>query len=103
MSRIRRQWSSAGLVADLTQLRALLAEWRARIRSEMPIARQMLRVLSPDRIVFSPDAAQDTVELRADCTVGSVFERLLVLKAVVTPAGYTRFWSVELRRILRVA
>jgi hypothetical protein len=66
--------------ADLNQLRALLAGWRERIRSEMPIARQKLRVLFPDRVVFSSDAAQATVDLRADCAVGGVFERLLVPK-----------------------
>ena len=73
---------------DLDRLRALLAEWRERIRSEMPIARQMLRVLFPDRIVFKPDAEQQTVELRADCVVGSVFERLLVPRTMVTSAGF---------------
>jgi len=73
---------------DLDRLRALLAEWRERIRSEMPIARQMLRVLFPDRIIVTPDAEQETVELRGDCAVGSVFERLLVPRTMVTPAGF---------------
>jgi site-specific DNA recombinase len=73
---------------DLDRLRALLAEWRERIRSEMPIARQMLRVLFPDRIVFTPDAEQQTVELRAQCAVGSVFGRLLVPQTVVAPTGF---------------
>ena len=73
---------------DLDRLRALLAEWRERIRGEMPMARQMLRVLFPDRIVFKPDSEQQTVELRATCAVGSVFERLLIPKTVVTPAGF---------------
>ena len=31
---------------------------------------------------------QQTVELRADCAVGSVFERLLVPQTLVTPAGF---------------
>ena len=35
-----------------------------------------------------PDAEQRTVELRADCAVGRVFERLLVPQTVVTPAGF---------------
>ena len=69
---------------DLDRLRALLAEWRERIRSEMPIARQMLRVLFPDRIIVIPDAEQETVELRGDCAVGSGFERLLVPRTMVT-------------------
>ncbi len=54
----------------------------------MPMARQMLRVLFPERIVFKPDTAQRKVELRATCAVGSVFERLLVPRTMVTPAGF---------------
>jgi len=73
---------------DLDRLRALLAEWRERIHREMPIARQMLRVLFPERIRFSPDAEQQTVELRADCAVGRVFERLLVPQTVMAPTGF---------------
>jgi site-specific DNA recombinase len=79
---------AAPAAVDVDRLRALLGEWRERIRGEMPIARQMLRVLFPDRIVVKPDAEQQTVELRATCAVGSVFERLLVPRTVVTPAGF---------------
>jgi len=80
---------------DLDRLRALLGEWRERIRREMPIARQMLRVLFPDRITFTPDAEQQTVELRANCAVGSVFERLLAPQTMVTPAGFEPAFAVR--------
>ena len=52
------------------------------------MARQMLRVLFPERITFKPNAGQNEVELRATCAVGSVFERLLHPRTMVTPAGF---------------
>jgi hypothetical protein len=73
---------------DQERLRRLLREWRKRMRTEMPIARQMLRVLFPARIAFTPDAEQRNVELRGDCAVGNVFERLLVPQTVVAPTGF---------------
>src|SRR4030095_16920818 len=83
----RPPWAAPAAV-DVDRLRALLGEWRERIRGEMPIARQMLRVLFPDRIVVKPDAQPQRVEPRATSAVGSVFERLLVPRTVVTPAGF---------------
>ena len=79
---------AAPAAVDVDRLRALLAEWRERIRGEMPMARQMLRVLFPERITFKPNEEQNEVELRASCAVGSVFERLLHPRMVVTPAGF---------------
>ena len=48
----------------------------------------------PDRIACTPDADQQTVELQADCAVGSVFERF-VPQTVVTPAGFEPAFTVR--------
>ena len=42
--------------------------------------------IAPDYL--KPNAEQNEVELRVDCAVGSVFERLLVPQTMVTPAGF---------------
>ena len=75
---------------DLDRLRALLAEWRERIRHEMPIARQMLRVLLPDRILFTPDTEQRTVELRGGLCGGPCFRAVTRTRNGGGPNGTNR-------------
>lgn len=72
---------------DEERLHALLSESRARVWSEMLIARQMLPVLFPNQVVVTPDADLQHVELRAEYAVGRAFEGLFVPQTVVTPAG----------------
>jgi hypothetical protein len=75
--------------ASLERARGLLGDWRGVFRRQVPLARQVLRVLfAGERAVFTPDPERGVVECVAPCTFDRIFTELAGPQTVVTPAGF---------------
>jgi site-specific DNA recombinase len=69
------------------ELRKKLAEWRSMLRAHVPQARQMIRKLIRDRIVFTPDPSARLYRFVAPGTLVKFFNGLVYPRAVASPTG----------------
>ena len=75
------------------QLRERLAEWRGLLRKHVPVARQMVRKLIEDRIVFTPRPETRSYRFTIPGDVSRFFCGLVCPQGVASPTGFEPvFW-----------
>jgi DNA invertase Pin-like site-specific DNA recombinase len=94
-------------------LTALLDDWRGLLLGNVLQARQVVRKLVPERLVFEPittRAGERVFEFRGEGRLDPILSGLVTgllknqqPKAVVTPAGFGRMWERQIRVKLAVA
>jgi hypothetical protein len=94
-------------------LTALLDDWRGLLLGNVLQARQVVRKLVPERLVFEPittPAGERVFEFRGEGRLDPILSGLVTgllknqqPKAVVTPAGFGRMWERQIRVKLAVA
>ena len=70
-----------------------LAEWRSLLRKHAPVARQMLRKLMTDRIVFTPQPETRSYRFSIPGDLSRFFNGLVCPPGMASPAGFEpAFW-----------
>ena len=78
-----------------------LAEWRSLLRKHAPVARQMLRKLMTDRIVFTPQPETRSYRFSIPGDLSRFFNGLVCPQGMAFPRGISDEWDVDLHGILR--
>jgi hypothetical protein len=84
------------------ELRVRLDDWRGLLRRHVPQARQILRKLLVDRVVFTPKT--DCYEFTGSWTLGKLVSGVVDLpQCMVSPRGHSLLWKPEIKGKARVA
>ena len=84
------------------ELRVRLDDWRGLLRRHVPQARQILRKLLVDRVVFTPKT--DYYEFTGSWTLGKLVSGVVDLpQRMVSPTGLGLLWTPEIKGKARVA
>lgn len=74
-------------------LRTKAAEWQALLRKHAPIARQMVRKLVEERIVFTPDREGRRYTFLPTGTLANFFSGIVCPQGLASPTGFEPvFW-----------
>ena len=73
-----------------------LMDWKGLLRAHVPQARQMVRKLVVDRIVFTPDAASRPYTFQATGPLSRFFSGLAYPQAMASPTGTAVGWQLPI-------